>query len=460
MTESKIKGISHITFVCKDLEKTSNFLKELFDAKEVYFSGDQTFSISKEKFFKIGDLWVAIMEGESIGQTYNHIAFDVCEELLPIFEAKINDLGLKILLGRSRKQGEGKSVYFYDYDNHLFELHAGDLKTRLAFYEDKNQEQSALDWALQYLNLEKSTIGFDHKKITDTSYSCVYKIQSPKKSYYLKQTPSALFAEPQILNFLTQCGCKNIPLVVATNNDLSCFLMTASGDISVRKYLNGNVDLGLLKQGIANYTAIQRSMEKHTIDLLSLGVPDWRLDKFPALYCQLIQQEQLLLDDGLAKNEIVQLQQLHSVCLELCNELAQYKIPETIGHGDFHENNMLLDQKTSTINIIDWGETVITHPFFSLQGCLWQISYFYNGQLINAARHELQKQCIAPWLDFHSETQLLQALVIAGKLNGIFAALGFVRLYVATKNQLRCEHNCPVAGCLRSFLQTVKRQIQ
>jgi len=252
MTSNKIKGISHITFVCKDLDKTSHFLKELFGAKEIYSSGDKTFSIAKEKFFMLSDLWIAIMEGESINQTYNHIAFNVDEKSLPTFEEKIKDLNLKILHGRSRKQDEGKSLYFYDYDNHLFELHAGDLEARLTFYRDKIQEQSALTWAFQYLNLEKTSTEFECKKIIDTSYSSAYKIQTPKNSYYLKQTPPDLFAEPQILNFLKQHGCKNIPLVLARNNDLCCFLMMASGDISLRKYFNGNINLDILKQGIAN----------------------------------------------------------------------------------------------------------------------------------------------------------------------------------------------------------------
>jgi hypothetical protein len=318
-------------------------------------------------------------------------------------------------------------------------------------------EQSALNWALQYLKLEKSATEYECKKITETSYSNVYKIQTLKNSYYLKQTPPALFTEPQILNFLTQHGCKNIPAVVATNNDLCCFLMMASGDISLRKYFNSNIDLGMLKQGIANYTSIQRSMEKHTTDLLRLGVPDWRLDKFATLYYQLIQQERLLLDDGLSKDEIEQLHKLYPVCIKLCDELVQYAIPETIGHCDFHENNMLLDQQTSTINIIDWGETVITHPFLSLQGCLWNVTYFYNVKPTDSIYHELQTQCVTPWLNLYAETKLLQALNIAAKLNGIYAALGFAQLYAATENQLRLEHNCPIAGCLRSFLQVIKK---
>lgn len=136
----KIIGISHITFICKDLEKSANMLKHIFNAEEIYSSEEKKFSISKEKFFKIAGIWIAIMEGESIAKTYNHIAFEIEEDDLIIFKDKILSLGLTILPGRDRKSAEGHSIYFYDYDNHLFELHAGKLNTRLRFYNNENQD--------------------------------------------------------------------------------------------------------------------------------------------------------------------------------------------------------------------------------------------------------------------------------------------------------------------------------
>lgn len=132
---SKIKGINHITFICKDLKKMTHLLVEIFGATEIYSSGDKTFSISKEKFFNIAGYWIAIMEGESVQRTYNHIAFHVEEKDLPYFEEKLKALGLEVSHGRKREKAEGKSLYFYDYDNHLFELHTGDLNTRLNFYQ-------------------------------------------------------------------------------------------------------------------------------------------------------------------------------------------------------------------------------------------------------------------------------------------------------------------------------------
>ena len=129
-------GISHITFIVKDLGKATKFFKEIFEAKEIYSSEDKTFSISKEKFFLINDLWIAVMEGEKIEKSYNHIAFKIDESDYEMYLKRIENLGLEIKVGRKRVIGEGNSIYFYDYDNHLFELHTGTLETRLHHYRN------------------------------------------------------------------------------------------------------------------------------------------------------------------------------------------------------------------------------------------------------------------------------------------------------------------------------------
>jgi catechol 2,3-dioxygenase-like lactoylglutathione lyase family enzyme len=130
-----IQGISHITFIVKDLDKMTQFLTYIFGAEEVYDSGEKTFSVSKEKFFLINGLWIAIMEGEPLVQkTYNHIAFKINEEDFETYKTRIRNLGVDVKVARSRVEGEGNSLYFYDYDNHLFELHTGTLKQRLQRY--------------------------------------------------------------------------------------------------------------------------------------------------------------------------------------------------------------------------------------------------------------------------------------------------------------------------------------
>ena len=53
--------------------------------------------------------------------------------------ARIRKAGLDLEPPRARVEGEGRSIYFYDHDNHLFELHTGTLKERLGRYEGEPQ---------------------------------------------------------------------------------------------------------------------------------------------------------------------------------------------------------------------------------------------------------------------------------------------------------------------------------
>ena len=130
-----IEGLSHVTFVVRDLERMARILTGIFDAQEVYASGQKTFSIAREKFFRVGDLWIAVMEGEPLpSRTYNHVAFKIEDADFEACEAKVKAMGLEIRPPRQRVPGEGRSLYFYDDDNHLFELHTGTLAARLERY--------------------------------------------------------------------------------------------------------------------------------------------------------------------------------------------------------------------------------------------------------------------------------------------------------------------------------------
>lgn len=133
-----IEGLSHITFIVRDLKRASDFLTNIFEAKEIYQSGDQKFSMAKEKYFLINGLWLAIMEGHSLSEkTYNHVAFKIPGSEFEKYKERVLSSGVEILEDRDRINGEGKSLYFYDHDNHLFELHTGTVDQRLESYKQK-----------------------------------------------------------------------------------------------------------------------------------------------------------------------------------------------------------------------------------------------------------------------------------------------------------------------------------
>ena len=130
-----VPSLSHITFIASDLDRAGQFMEDIFDAQLVYDSGERFHSIAKEKFYLIGGVWIAIMEGDpGLEKSYNHIAFQIDDSDYDQYVERITKRGLDILPGRARNIAEGRSIYFYDDDNHLFELHTGTLEERLAYY--------------------------------------------------------------------------------------------------------------------------------------------------------------------------------------------------------------------------------------------------------------------------------------------------------------------------------------
>lgn len=130
-----MKGLSHLTFIVRDLERMAELLCVGLGAREVYDSAARNYSLSREKFFLLGDIWLAAMEGEPLTErSYQHVAFAVDEVDLPAYEARLRALGAEVKPPRPRVDGEGASLYFYDFDNHLFELHTGTLEQRLTRY--------------------------------------------------------------------------------------------------------------------------------------------------------------------------------------------------------------------------------------------------------------------------------------------------------------------------------------
>ncbi len=136
-----MKGISHITFIVRDLERMARFLCDGLGACEVYDSSGRNHSLSREKFFTLGGVWLAAMEGDPPAQrSYQHVAFSVAETDLPIYRSRLQALGVEIRPPRSRIEGEGQSLYFHDFDNHLFELHSGSLEQRLERYAEADAD--------------------------------------------------------------------------------------------------------------------------------------------------------------------------------------------------------------------------------------------------------------------------------------------------------------------------------
>jgi fosfomycin resistance protein FosX len=130
-----VTGLSHITLVVADPERSARLLCEVLCGRIIYSSGEETFSLSSEIFLMVGDVWLALMQGPKLAErSYNHVAFKIDEAEYDSSLARVQAAGVDLLPPRPRIMGEGRSIYFHDHDNHLFELHTGTLNERLSRY--------------------------------------------------------------------------------------------------------------------------------------------------------------------------------------------------------------------------------------------------------------------------------------------------------------------------------------
>lgn len=223
----------------------------------------------------------------------------------------------------------------------------------------------SIQWAINTLESQGHVIQNKTPEIIQqTPWSDVCRFLTNQGYCYLKKTPAALSQESAIIHVLHEQFHAHVPQIIAEDPEQYCFLMHDAG-IPLREFFKQGFQPDLLIQAVQHYTAIQLMTANKLSLFLEKGALDWRLEKLPTLYQQLIEQEALLIEDGLTPEEVKKLRGLSSKLSLLCEQLSHYNIPETFGHCDFHDNNILINTETHQTTLIDLGEVAITHPFFS-----------------------------------------------------------------------------------------------
>jgi len=88
--------------------------------------------------------------------------------------------------------------------------------------------------------------------------------------------------------------------------------------------------------------------------------------------------------------------------------------------------NILIDKDTQKTTVIDLGEVVITHPFYSLHNCLHMAKE--NNSLSDTQYNHILESCLEPWLSLESRVNLTEIISYIQETWMIHAVLGEMRL--------------------------------
>jgi len=130
------------------------------------------------------------------------------------------------------------------------------------------------------------------------------------------------------------------------------------GDAGVAVGERGNPAEAWL-EALPSYAELQKGETAYALDHVRQGVPDLRMAALPAGYERLLGTEL-----PLARDDVNRLWDYAPRFAELCASLAELGIRETVQHDDLHMRNLYSDG--GKLRIVDWGDSSMAHPFFSL----------------------------------------------------------------------------------------------
>jgi hypothetical protein len=317
----------------------------------------------------------------------------------------------------------------------------------------KNENhKDILLWSHEYLLSRGHTLNNNASEtVQNVPWSYVARFATSDGYIYLKHTPKLLGLEANITQILHDQFYASVPKIIAHNTELNCFLMKDAGK-PLRQIFKKKFDVQLLCKAINQFTSLQLDVSDQIDVLLNIGVPDWSLDKLPGLFEKFLLQKDMLLTDGLSRTEINALKMLLTKISNLCKRLSEYSIKQTIVQPDFHDNNLLIDDNKN-ITIIDLGEIVISHPFFSLINCLQQAKRHHRLTDKDDAYLQLRDACIKNYSNFESKERLLDAFAIAKILLYVYGALTSDRLMKACgQEKLMAYQRGKLSDFLREFI--------
>jgi hypothetical protein len=219
--------------------------------------------------------------------------------------------------------------------------------------------------------------------------------------------------EPRLTAQLALRWPDRLPLVLGVD-ELRAWLLTADAGVPVGAL--GNPPEAWLR-ALPRYAEVQVGELAHRDEHLAHGVPGLRLDDLPARYEGFLSRDLPLRPAALAV-----LRGFRPRLGRLVGELAAAGIGESIQHDDLHLNSLCV--RGEELRVIDWGDTSIAHPFFSLVTTFWFLERQNGLAPADPWFDRLRAAYLEPW---NGGSERLEALRLAERVGLVAHAIAWLR---------------------------------
>jgi hypothetical protein len=285
-------------------------------------------------------------------------------------------------------------------------------------------------------------------------WSTVLSVPTAAGILYFKATAPTLAFEPALTALLAQLRPDVIPDLLAVDLQRKWMLMRDSGT-PLRVFIKAEKSLERWRGILPLYVDLQKQLMPRIEQILALGVFDRRLETLPIQFEHLVADEPSMLvgqPEGLTPDEYQRLKAAGRAFEQMCVELASLGIPATLHHDDFHDGNLFLHD--GRIRFTDWGESAVTHPFFTLVVLLRGASNSLDLASDAPELAQLRDWYLSQWTGYASLAELEPMIYLAQQIGLVNRALTWHRVIAGLPESLISAYATAVPSYLQEFINT------
>lgn len=304
-------------------------------------------------------------------------------------------------------------------------------------------------WAEAALREAGSTPLGPAEQLRSWQRSAILRLPTAGGWAYFKAVPPMFGHEPALTATLAATDPARFPRPLAADPGRGWLLMRELAGPGLHELR----EVERWEEALRNFAEVQIASVSQVERLKAIGVPERRLEDLAERAGPLLADTAATLPGepaGLSDEQRAQLAELAPRLRAYCAELASYGIPPALEHGDFWAGQVVVGE--SGYGFLDWSDSSIAHPFFSLLLFLVEVEDYFPKE--PGVRDRLRDAYLEPWTIFAPHARLVEAFELAQPLAALHHALAYHQV-VLPNMELRWEMELMLPFYLKMLLRTV-----
>jgi hypothetical protein len=327
---------------------------------------------------------------------------------------------------------------------HYFEQRTDGSDQRLAPWAKAGWFAQAEGWIEGQLRRMGFSLLAPIQQKKNWTLSCVLQANTSAGDVYFKAPARWDLAadEPVLIQALSTLYPTYIPAPIAIDAKRRWMLL---GDIG--EPLGSNPDTALWVQTVQALARMQTESAKQIGVMWRIGCVDRRLQRL-AIQIDPFANDSAVAED-LGAEQLEKFKALVPRLKEMCRDLARYRVPEALGHGDFHSANIAV--KSGKVLFFDWTDGCVGHPFFDLATLL------HSSDHIGAEDwNRLRDTYLAYWTEYEPLERLQEAWTLAEPLGALHQMISYQSIFAKLEGAAKLE----LKGAIGYWLEKLLKMLQ